>query len=853
MAEQGLHKAAYIGQITTASGQVAGSCFQIDEGVVVTAYHVIAYALEGEVYGEPTIGARVGIAPLGEAAKDSATSATVVAIDKVNDLAVLDSEVVFETSINHLAYSADQPIGCDFVLTGVGSLAEGIGNEVYRRLNARGRWDGMAQDETGRRRGSGTAGGAAQGMSGCPVVSTSDGAVFGVLSERYESGTNWSVGRVWIATTEALINILPPGVKVPIRRKPPKANRSNAIMVEPLDRAALEDNPRFVMPPAWQGAWDEAKTAFQSGNVVVLSAPPGFGSTTFAERMLSLCSHERNQLVRLEPDEWERPSVSFLPEEPWHSYLLDLRDPEHDQPSESFLRDLGEYADDLKALQSRLIITVTDDIWNTVSYRAPSVCCVRLLDPPDPVILIKQYLNYSNPVLAHVLQSASTTMHLQGMNAVQAVHTAAKIINQLGPDVAAGVGEQEIAKRLTNLLDNHLDVLNASFGDPATASLYSQSLGGQGGGRVYPLSIEDRCLMLALAFKATSRIGQLDLDSRRMLALLGIRAPSDDVAISGSLKEIFARPGLRGRLALIGADVSRGEVVRFSRPSLGPATVYYVWDNYPDLREVLVRWLIGLAELDGKESPSASQWISDLVLRNQDFGFFKDKLKPILSGSARDVLSRVVLAVLRDEHMGRQCERLLYHWADQAEMQEVVLEVGQHYFLESGRDIAIRRVQRVVDSSKASQDVLRSASDAFKVLASHPDLGGRFRQVVQNWLRSAPKKRSSRLGFVACIVSPGGYEWFVALKSQRIETASLLVWLFTDQLGHPALVSLFNESSRESDRYGELLDMIAEAIREEGALVTLFSAAGALDNVLPDRSPFADLSSRLRLALANEN
>ncbi|MCW3839160.1 serine protease [Micromonospora yasonensis] len=854
MAVDGLREAAWVGKVIASNGEAAGTCFQVDAGYIVTAYHVVAHALSRTADENVGTGEHVWFAALGAPLEDRHI-ATVLAVDEVHDLAVLRSEHTLPASISHLALSDIQAPGTEFLLTGVGNLAEGVTTELYGRLNARGNWDGTTQDPAGRVRASGTATATEHGMSGCPVVRTHDGAVIGVLSERYESASAWSRGRVWIARIENLLALLPSDVSLPVQRvdRSVRQARSNALVQEHVDRIAVSESPYFMEVPEWGEFWSKGVTALRQGHVLIVSGPPGFGVTTFAERLLSLACDRRIEIIRLEPEEWEAPSVAAIPAEPWRAYVLNLRDPEHDQPKEGFVQDLADLGEELKELQSRLVITVTDGIWNSVGARmAPNLCRVRLNSPPNPVELVKHYFKMTSPALVDVVGAGSVARHLEGMNAVQAVQSVANIRHWIEFETADGASVHELVEKISTRLDDHLDTLNVLFGDAVTApGRLSTSATVTPASWCQPLAVHDRCLILTLAFKGSARLAQVEADSRRLLSRLGGMESSRKSAALGSLDEIFARPGLRGRLAHIGAEVTSGEIVRFRRPTMAGATVRYVWDNYSDMRPAIVDWLVDLADLsDGTHS--AEEWLADLVVRNQDVDFIKNTLKRTLANQEREgILVEVLLAALEDEHMRRQCERLLYYWADQSDLQRVVVKVAKGYFLRTQQEIALRRIQRVADSPKAPTQVLELTASSFAEFVRRVESREAFREVVGGWIRSSPTKRSSLIGFAALLGCEGGLEWLLSLRSSGVLVSPLLVELFSSPLGQPALIALLTAASREIETYNQVLDCLAEAIQKEGRLATILALPKALEGVAMDANPIVDLSARLHLSLVD--
>ncbi|MFG1887502.1 trypsin-like peptidase domain-containing protein [Micromonospora sp. NPDC049051] len=827
----------FLGRITDINGAPVGTCFQVDMGYLVTAWHVIGQALGRE----PRLGDQLWYAPLG-AAVDVFFPAEVNAFDQESDLAVLRTGQSLPDSTSHFALSDNQDLGTPFSLTGIASMTEGYDRVTYPWLNARGEWDGLTKDHKQRLRGSGTARNTEPGMSGCPVI-RADGAVIGVLIERYESGTSWSPGRVWFARSEDLLRLLPSAVSVAVQTKERPKRRSDqvALVEEPVDRAIVLENAYFIDPPLWDRPWQEARAALQTGKVVVISGPPGVGTTTFAQRLLATTLDARMRLIGLEPDEWETPRTSALPADPWRAYILNLRDPQHDRPSNAFINDLQSFGEELGSLQSRMVITAGDNVWTGGGFHvAPHLHHVRLMDPPNPVDLVKRYVEIDYPRLTEVVSSEAVRRHLLGRNAVQAIQ-AVDVMRALA-DGTEDADNAKLIDLIANAIDDHHELLDVLFGGRPL----SMKRQGQGEGRqesYSPLSAEDRCLMLVLAFKQPSRLSRIEAEARRLMALLG--GVDSENSSQEPLIEVFARPGLRGRFAGISAEVVQGEVVRFPRPSLAAATVRYVWENYSELRPSIVKWLIGGAA-SADSSRLAEDWLTDLVVRNQDVEFIRGALRKALIQGHADMLVSVLVAALGDGHMRRECERLLYYWATQVEMQSVVIQAAQHHFINTQSAIALRRLQRVADSTKTPPHVHEQLVRAFACVAKAIPA---FSDTVVDWLRLSPRRFSSILACLAILKNQGAARWFLNLREEDVSVDPVVVALFSNPLGHSALVSFLAGAAEDSSTYNSVLDHMAEAIEKEGALASLLTLPKIFDDFALGLNPMLDLSSRLKLSL----
>jgi len=159
-----------------------------------------------------------------------------------------------------------------------------------------------------------------------------------------------------------------------------------------VNRDEIRNNPSYLEAPEWDEAWRGAVKALAEKGVIIVVAPRGYGSTTFALRLLAWHAPENAELIRLEAD-WDSPKVVRLPVLEDRAYQLDLQDPEQDRFDGAFLNKLGEQSNDLKALGSCLVLAVADELWPGHREEIPSdVGVVWLKAPPDPLLLVEKYL-----------------------------------------------------------------------------------------------------------------------------------------------------------------------------------------------------------------------------------------------------------------------------------------------------------------------------------------------------------------------------------------------------------------------------------------------------------------------------
>jgi hypothetical protein len=122
---------AFLGRILDDEGDPVGTCFQVQPGVLVTAWHVLNDVSRGEE------GARVRLDPLqGGPVRDG----RVERIDQSHDLAVIVTNNPLADSVAGLAATDEVPQATPVVVTGVVIINDP--GHSYRHLNTNGHWAG---------------------------------------------------------------------------------------------------------------------------------------------------------------------------------------------------------------------------------------------------------------------------------------------------------------------------------------------------------------------------------------------------------------------------------------------------------------------------------------------------------------------------------------------------------------------------------------------------------------------------------------------------------------------------------------------------------------------------------------
>ena len=220
----------YLGRILDAAGGLAGTCFQVAPGALVTAWHVLSDI------GLADDGDQVTVDPL---AGGTAFSAVVARADPLRDLAVLTCEprqAGLTAAAGPLGTADSLPLRELVSVTGH-AVPDDPGRS-YRFLVAAGAWAGGTTRDDAVPLGRMTSSDVVPGMSGAPVVRDADGTVVGVVSGRYNSADGWLAGTVWVARAEDLAVLLDGIADVPLAR-PPLAGQADLLLEVSTDRVRL--------------------------------------------------------------------------------------------------------------------------------------------------------------------------------------------------------------------------------------------------------------------------------------------------------------------------------------------------------------------------------------------------------------------------------------------------------------------------------------------------------------------------------------------------------------------------------------------------------------------------------------
>ncbi|MDH6579322.1 hypothetical protein [Kitasatospora sp. MAP5-34] len=582
-----------------------------------------------------------------------------------------------------------------------------------------------------------------------------------------------------------------------------------------FNRAELVRSAVFLQPPEWEQAWSNGADVLRPGGsygVLLIVSRRGYGATTFARQLSARHTAAESTLLDLEAD-WSQPSTGRLPLEPDHTYLLELKDPESDRFDSDFLDRLSKFAERLRQANSHLVVTATDELWaGHHSWSGPGIKVVHLPAPPNAQQLVEHHLSAKGlgPLIQYV-QSANARASIQGRDAVEAMRCVETVVRQwathrqrqatadsngtqgpvdrpariehlAAPAIPADGLRAQIELALADWRE-HFDTL---FNDPARPPSVKEA----------PLSLSDRCLLLALAIHRTAPASVIGADAHALEKAIEAASGGPQAVGSPNIGTIFAGRGLRPRLLALSADVDPQDRVTFDRPGYSEAVLGYVWDNFPSFRPVLMEWLVCLPVRPRTASDPSPRALSALILRHrksQDL----DKLRELaLQADRAALLVTVTERALKDDHMSGTTWKSLSKWAKQtAPVRAVVADVCRGVLIDknstqSACRLAMTRLRNLVQTD--DRTIRAQALDVFDFLAPRPGMRPMLVREVENWLvreRPAPAGRLALLALMRC--EDAGRPWLFGPASPLVEPHLLsgLRELFGDLAESPEVIA----------------------------------------------------------------
>ncbi|GAA1258675.1 hypothetical protein GCM10009677_06850 [Sphaerisporangium rubeum] len=613
-----------------------------------------------------------------------------------------------------------------------------------------------------------------------------------------------------------------------------------------INRHLYSAPPWYVFPPEWRKAYAELVNALPHNRVVIVVAPRGYGSTTFSLRLLARETASSTELVRLETD-WTSPKVGRLPCRRNVACQLDLQDSDSDRFDTSFIDNLAEHSRRLRNLDSYLVLSVAEDLWTECGASVPAgVTKVHLAAPPKALEVVESHLRYKDHgYLIPCVNSSKAQEHLSGHNVIDAVRAVETVI-QIWEDFQRQAPPQklkdaEAAKEsgsvadfiqtdVETALDDWQEKLNSFFG---TAKAGPQVL-----------SVEDRCLLLALGLRQRGVAEDIQADARELEDLLKSDGPGKRKRKVNAYA-MFSGPGLRTRMTALGATIDRHDHVTYKQTGFGEAALLYVWENYADMRDLLVKWMIGRAKQDRTAQDPAIRTLIRLLLRAKG----SDRLSVVRDEALRQNRHEVIVHVMadcsRDEHMGRRTRALLYDWAGQrsVETQRIVIRVCQA-ILTDNHDVALVRLCRIADSP-ASPQVQREILSEFRKIAKDSAAAAIIMNRVVDLQRKGQMPMSSKLALLALMdVEHEHLPWLLTYEHQDLDVMDGLRELLADldllAATGPPLIRWFELCAHDLQLSRRLLKVVADALRRHRDVATWLRLIKELDITLSDGSTVKD-------------
>ncbi|MBT2508512.1 hypothetical protein J7I98_22005 [Streptomyces sp. ISL-98] len=593
-----------------------------------------------------------------------------------------------------------------------------------------------------------------------------------------------------------------------------------------VDRGEVLSQP-FVCEGQWAEAWRQAlapEAPRPRQRVVIVVAPRAFGATTFALRLLAEHTDSATTLVKLDCD-WSTPSQGRLPLEEEHAYQLDLKDPETDRPSADFLNALSTFADHLGASRSYLVLTVAQELWDDRLTTRKGVQVVYLTEPPDAQRVVETHLNAAGhaPLVAELRSFPIARASLRGLHAMAAVRAAGTIamtwqehrrlqdartsaaLHRSAPADA----DLSLEDRITAALSDWRDHLDRLFGEVATTHDAAKG----------SLTLEDRCLLLALAVRQSAPLPAVASTARALQQALIPKDAGNKSDLSPA-QTVFAGRGLRRRIQDVGADVGSHDTVLFDRPAYGRAILEYVWDNYEVMREAMLAWLVQSAGGDSAADLSVAA-LSTLVLRHGTTAHL-NALGAIARDSHPDLLSSILDVAVHDEHVGRLAWDVLYRWAEQKHYAPTVISTCRRVLHDDAANAstakrAIVRLRRIAHTT-SEPDLRRDVLKAFEELAGRPSGTARLVAEVRDWQESQASPKSGSLAFLALMpVQDDSMPWLMSDSAPGIDVQRALQDLLSspDTTAEivPYLTGWIRMCAPDPASYGRLRDQLLPALR----------------------------------------
>lgn len=591
------------------------------------------------------------------------------------------------------------------------------------------------------------------------------------------------------------------------------------------NRERLRGQP-FVRGPHWDLVWQQiinAVTGRPCQPITVIVAPRSCGSTTFALRLLAEHTADETTVVQLDAD-WDTPRQGRLPLERAHAYQLDLKHPENDQVSADFLNALSKHASHLRDCRSYLALTVAQDLWkdHRLSDR-DGIRVVHLHEAPDAQSMVEAHLTaHGYDQLVTSLRSFSkTTTPLRGLTAVAAVRAAHTVVmaweehsrtsSQQSFAQSEGEGETRstLEDRIVAALTDWRGELDSRFGELNSLHAHDNP----------SLTVDDRCLLMALAVQQSAPMPIVARSAAALLAAIGDAPGAADTAPGLSPpRSALAGRGMRRRIQDVGGRVDLQDTVVFDRPAYGRAVLEYVWDNYDVMRKPLLTWLVATAQSADPEDHAVAA-LAELTVRHGTVGYLAE-LGELVSSSRPEVLGAVLDKAVRNEHVGRMAWAALYGWAEQRSYAPAVIALCQRILEDSSAATSLtkRAMVRLRRVAHKNADVAVQVLATYDDLVQHPTVAERLVAEVQGWQKGKVSARGGAMAFLALMTARrDGTPWLVCAPPPDIDVQRALNNLLSSSDTAAQVISRLTDWIRscasDPSAYTQLRNQLLPALR----------------------------------------
>jgi hypothetical protein len=321
-------------------------------------------------------------------------------------------------------------------------------------------------------------------------------------------------------------------------------------------------SPFFIRPSPYASMW----SSLWDNGFVVISGDLGSGRRTVALRLLADCREKVERdggpplPLRKLAMGWEELTPDYISRIPRRGYILDLTGSTDAKPDSDFAEEFLTGSGKLKENSVYIVIVVTEAVWESARGTVSSAT----FDVKAPAVreVVDRRLTVTSSHNVSLLDDASVARLLPGLD----LAGGAALANALS---RVGDGESDVP--LEQVLDEFRDwrhYLTTWFdNNPA---------------------VLDRATLIAAAVLDPDGLANIVQARDRLLKALDATVEVDAPLVG---------PGLSGFLLKLDAiETDHGYSISRKRHRLNDAVLDYVWNEYPDARPAIERWLLELTK-----------------------------------------------------------------------------------------------------------------------------------------------------------------------------------------------------------------------------------------------------------------